>query len=158
MKNLRILITCTFLFSSLIIFAQSDSLYSIQICKQKVTLDSICSIDQNFQSVNHPDFRLTWIYLKFPESKIDDICREGFFIQTKKKDKINHIPTKFVVLGQELDGYIIEIIGKKETRYYLTACGNLFGIDIGIQVALNEKNEKNETLPLILRRVIEFKV
>ena len=165
----------------LVLFLESVSfgqkIDSVQICQHIIRFDSTCIVNKSFQSVKCEEFEMMWLYLvtnKAIQGKsiskdefgninymsgysLDDITKKGFSIYPKKKDEVIHLPITLKVLGVEMNGYKVELKGKRKSQFYLVFGGNINGKDVGFQVELNKDINSNDDLPRELKKVMELK-
>jgi len=157
-----------------LIFGQTTD--SIQICQQVIKFDSTCTVNQSFQSVKSEEFDMMWLYLITNPSSVgtsiskdksgdinytssyslDHIIKNGFSIYPNKKYVVIHTPITLKVLNVEMNGYKIELKGKKKSLFYLVFGGELNGKNIGFQIKMNKDVESNNDFPLVLKNVIKI--
>lgn len=166
----------TILVIQLNLHGQESQNNEIKICEQTISFSSNCSANQSFQSLKSDDFNLMWMYLKQNSGmqgssiykgsngeilytsaySLDYIRKNGFSIYPKRKQEVIITPANFIVLGELISGNIIELKSKKSSLYYLMACGNICGNEMGFQVKLNSKQLDNESLNIELQKIIKF--
>jgi len=87
---------------------------------------------------------------------LDHIIKNGFSIYPNKKYVVIHTPITLKVLNVEMNGYKIELKGKKKSLFYLVFGGELNGKNIGFQIKMNKDVESNNDFPLVLKNVIKI--
>lgn len=130
-------------------------------------------VEEEFQLISNDSLKFSWIYLKSNEDKeIISIAKEengyvymstnsnyfikrGISIYPKKKEEIIYKKLTAKFLGLPFEGNLIELKGRKRSRFYLTLVGKINSETVGIQVTINKKIIQEQDFPKTLNQIFQ---